>query len=67
MRIAYHNVSLQDAFVHGGIILHVLQITVWVPVVAQQLRTGHSVCENTGSIFGLTQGVKDPVLPQAEV
>ena len=38
-----------------------------VPTVAQGLRTQHSVCEDAGLIFGLTQWVKDPALPQALV
>ena len=38
-----------------------------VPVVAQRLRTQHSVCVDVGSIPGLTQWVKDPILPQVSV
>ena len=30
----------------------------------RELRTRHSVCENSGSIPGLAQWVKDPVLSQ---
>ena len=31
------------------------------------LRPQHSLCEDVGSIPGLTQWVKHPTLPQAEV
>ena len=36
-----------------------------VPVVAQRLRNPTSVCEEAGSIPGLTQWVKALALPQA--
>ena len=39
---------------------------IWgVPIVAQQVKNWHSVCEDGGSVPGLAQCVKDPVLPQA--
>ena len=38
-----------------------------VPIVAQRIKSQHSVHENVGSIPGLAQQVKDPVLPQAEL
>ena len=36
----------------------------WSPVVAQQVKNSTSVWEDVGSISGLTQWVKDLVLPQ---
>ena len=34
-----------------------------VPIMAQQLTNLTNICKDSGSIPGLTQGVKDPVLP----
>ena len=34
-----------------------------IPIVAQWVQSPNSVCEVAGSIPGLTQWVKDPVLP----
>ena len=36
-----------------------------VPFVAQQVKNPDSVCEDLGSIPGISQWVKDPLLPQA--
>ena len=36
------------------------------PLWLSEFRTQHCLCENAGSIPGLTQWVKDPVLPQLE-
>ena len=33
---------------------------------AQWVKSQHSVCEDAGSIPGLAQWIKNPVLPQAE-
>ena len=38
-----------------------------VPVVAQRIKNPTSIHEDSGLIPGLTQGVKDPVLPRAVV
>ena len=38
-----------------------------VPIVAQQVKNPMSILEDVGSIPGLTQWVKDVVLPQAAV
>ena len=35
------------------------------PLWLSRLRNQHSVCENAGSIPGLSQWVKNPALPQA--
>ena len=49
---------------HGHVIGPVKKKQVGVLFVAQGLRTPHSVHEDAGSIPGLTQWVKDPVLLQ---
>ena len=41
------------------------ELFAWIPVVAQQVKTGQSVPEDVGLIPGLTQWVKDPTLLQA--
>ena len=51
-----------------GIMLKALsfKIQVWeFPWWLKVLKTQHSVCEDVGSIPGLTQWVKDLVFPQA--
>ena len=40
-----------------------LKVSVEIPMIAQQLRNPVSTREDTGSIPGLAQCVKDPVLP----